>query len=927
MVLTVPNQYISLLQSYAATAWGEWSLRTTVPNTVRLEDLSGSAKRLHEALTPLRQALPDHPVLASVLPPVFSAEDPAGIIPCLQYFQDLSDRGLYPLGTESLPAFQSRLAAHFLQPLTETPGAVEAGCLVTEDHRGIDSTTTLVTALAQAGAEAVWPQPARRLEVQADGQTDEGRLETRTILSPYVVERLIGHGGHSRVLLAEELGPNRKVAIKVVTDRSVDRSRMMEAFAQEIAIQGNDRDEFVRCYATGLTSDGKPFIVMEYFPDGSLRQYIDAMRQGQKNFSLKEALRLATQCVASVASAHQLGIIHRDVKPENFFHHGERCLVRLGDFGIAVREQDLQTEVSGLMGTIQFSPPEAFREGLPALDRDSFARDVFALGVTLYELLTGFLPFDTRTHLIRAGKFLLEGTAEAIPPPSRVASERGLPPALDLIILKAMELNPKLRYQNAGDMLTDLLTFRAREIEERAAVVRQNRMTHAEIAIGEESWKDLMEQAWAEYDRVYQEYPLEPVRRRLLEILEKLFLVADRSGEEMAVRRWKEAILDLEPEDALTSLVNRDITFQIDLAQPLSRGIRPSLTLIEQKKAGGFLLISGSKMLPMARGEALHLERGRTYTLQFQAPGMATVAVPLPPRVGAYRLQIPIYPEDRVPRGFVVIPAGPTVVRVSGGSHTQWLPQELWRSVPHDYALGPLLTIEGFLQYLESGKIGGKRPRGYRIRKEGKDFVITNPNGLPVSPRSPLMQVLLSDGMEYLQAVYGRKARIPTLYEWLRAFRPDGREWPWGDAVPVQGASVLRHRGFFSPDVAVSIDEENLDVSPFSIRHPDNPAQFLSPIRHLVGNGRTYCCFDPGDLAGARRIFSAVGMSFPHDQAFLAALRNHVIVVGGQKIDPEVVSVESIHQTGPNRFFPVIPLERAPVMPSIEEMVQVVDLA
>src|SRR5215472_10513440 len=214
---------------------------------------------------------------------------------------------------------------------------------------------------------------------------------------------VLGEGGMGIVYLAEQREPiRRRVALKVLK-RSDDRPSFLARFESERqALAIMDHPNIARVYDAGATEDGRPYFAMEYVAGISITEYCDRNLLG-----FHERLTLFQQVCGAVQHAHQKGIIHRDLKPSNVLVtlQDGKAVPKVIDFGVAkavnqrLTERTLFTETGILLGTPEYMSPE--QADLTGLDVDT-TTDVYSLGVLLYELLVGALPFDSKS-LRRAG--------------------------------------------------------------------------------------------------------------------------------------------------------------------------------------------------------------------------------------------------------------------------------------------------------------------------------------------------------------------------------------------------------------------------------------------------------------------------------------------------------------------------------------------
>jgi serine/threonine-protein kinase len=287
----------------------------------------------------------------------------------------------------------------------------------------------------------------------------------------YRIVRKLGSGGMANVYLAEDQELGRRVAIKILNDRHAGDEQFVERFRREAKnAAGLSHPNIVSIYDRGEAAEGAYYIAMEYLDGRSLKELIVA--RGPAPIPI--AIDYARQILAALRFAHRNGVIHRDIKPHNILVDSEGR-VKVTDFGIARAEQagaQQMTEAGSIIGTAQYLSPEQAR-GM-RVDKTS---DLYSLGIVLYELLTGTVPFTGETPVEIAMKHL-----SAIPdPPSE--RRREVPHALDMVVLRALAKDPRDRYQSAEEMDADLErvargTSVSRETEEAATTV----LSGAELA-------------------------------------------------------------------------------------------------------------------------------------------------------------------------------------------------------------------------------------------------------------------------------------------------------------------------------------------------------------------------------------------------------------------------------------------------------------
>ncbi len=261
----------------------------------------------------------------------------------------------------------------------------------------------------------------------------------------YKVVRKLGAGGMADVYLCEDLTLGRRVALKVLSSRFVHDAQFVERFRREAkAAAGLNHPNLVAIYDWGEIG-GTYFIVMEYVEGETLKQYIH--RRGRLNGT--EALEVALGLLAAIGYAHRNGVVHRDIKSQNILLDAAGT-AKVTDFGIARAGDAGMTEAGSVLGTAQYLAPEQARGEV--VDERS---DLYSVGIVLYEMLTGKVPFTGDTAVTVAMKHVNER------PPEPAESVPGMPYTLNQIVLKALAKDPVLRYQSAEEFARDLRAAQA----------------------------------------------------------------------------------------------------------------------------------------------------------------------------------------------------------------------------------------------------------------------------------------------------------------------------------------------------------------------------------------------------------------------------------------------------------------------------------
>ena len=304
-------------------------------------------------------------------------------------------------------------------------------------------------------------------------------MRSAASIGSYKLLRILGEGGFGIVYLAEQQRPmKRQVALKIIKP-GMDSTQVIARFeAERQALALLDHPNVAHVYDAGTTEAGRPYFVMEYVKGVPITEHCD-----RQKLTIEERLDLFLQVCDAVQHAHQKGIIHRDIKPSNILVciEGEQAIPKVIDFGVAkalsqpLTERTLYTEQGQLIGTPEYISPEQAEMTNQDIDTRS---DIYSLGVLLYELLTGTLPFESET--LRRG----QSRADAAGHPRRGAQDaehsgqqsgcgdineagQELPKRcghaaaqlrgdLDWITLKAMEKDRMRRYQTAHALAEDI---------------------------------------------------------------------------------------------------------------------------------------------------------------------------------------------------------------------------------------------------------------------------------------------------------------------------------------------------------------------------------------------------------------------------------------------------------------------------------------
>lgn len=268
----------------------------------------------------------------------------------------------------------------------------------------------------------------------------------------YEIIKTIGEGGMANVYLANDTILERNVAIKVLRGDLSNDEKFIRRFKREaLSVSNLSHPNIVEVYDVG-EEDGNYYIVMEYIEGKTLKQLL----QKRGALTLTEVLDIMSQLTDGLAHAHEAYIIHRDIKPQNIMIE-DNGLVKITDFGIATAINSTQlTQTNSVMGSVHYLPPEQ-ANGKGA----TIKSDIYSLGILMYELLTGSVPFKGDTAVEIALKHMKEKM------PSVRKQNPTIPQSVENIILKATAKNPKNRYDSVREMYADLQTAMDRPNEKR----------------------------------------------------------------------------------------------------------------------------------------------------------------------------------------------------------------------------------------------------------------------------------------------------------------------------------------------------------------------------------------------------------------------------------------------------------------------------
>ncbi|HAJ96929.1 MAG TPA: Stk1 family PASTA domain-containing Ser/Thr kinase [Ruminococcus sp.] len=315
----------------------------------------------------------------------------------------------------------------------------------------------------------------------------------------YEITELIGVGGMADVYKATDIIDNKEVAVKILKKEFAENEEFLRRFRNESkAIALLSHPNIVKVYDVGF-SDKLQFIVMEYIDGITLKEYME----NEGALTWKDSVHFIVQILRALQHAHDRGIVHRDIKPQNIMLFTDGT-IKVMDFGIAkFAREDGVTATDKAIGTVHYISPEQARGG----DTDEKS-DIYSVGVMMYEMLTGQKPFDTDNPISVAVMQMQD-----IPERPRSINP-DIPAGLEEIILHAMEKSPDDRYQTASDMIRDIEAFKAdtsktfgyiSNASERTQDAPQNDPPTQYFNTPEQSEED-EEEDYDEYDEEYDEY-------------------------------------------------------------------------------------------------------------------------------------------------------------------------------------------------------------------------------------------------------------------------------------------------------------------------------------------------------------------------------------------------------------------------------------
>jgi len=262
----------------------------------------------------------------------------------------------------------------------------------------------------------------------------------------YMITSRIGHGGMAEVYEANDIISKRIVAIKLIKEEVMKNPVNLKRFENEATIAASlNHPNIVKVYNNGIAR-GVPYIVHEFVKGQTLKDVLDF----RGSLSINEALSYMLQLTNGMYYAHQHGIVHRDIKPDNIFVMPDG-MIKIGDFGIALAEgvKEVTKDSKDIIGSVHYLAPEVVKGS-----HASSKSDIYAMGITFFEMITGHVPFDNSNPV----NIAVSHIKDRFPSPRKYLPD--CPKEVEKIIFTATKKDPKERYGTSNDFYNDLMDLK-----------------------------------------------------------------------------------------------------------------------------------------------------------------------------------------------------------------------------------------------------------------------------------------------------------------------------------------------------------------------------------------------------------------------------------------------------------------------------------
>jgi len=709
----------------------------------------------------------------------------------------------------------------------------------------------------------------RSLEGDPDPQIDDESREGR-----YTSLRVIGKGGMGIVHLVDDGDLKRQVALKRVREEAAEHT---PRFLEEAQILGQlEHPNIVPLYDLATTAEGEPFCTLRYLSGHTLTGLIRGLAEGSSEvteaYSLTRLMQVFLQIVRAMEYAHDRGVIHRDLKPDNIRlgSHGE---VQVLDWGMAkVLDQESiatddrdATRLGEIMGTPAYMAPEQGM-GLPVDERG----DIYGLGVILYELLTLRRPFAARDPM----KLMAAVLAEEPRSPREAAPDRNIPVELDQAAMKALRKERDQRFQTAGDLASSVQEWleatadkemRHSLAEEKALEGRGEYQQLVDLRQmisdleGEveglerrfKSWQTVDEKAelYAAIDRL--ETARQDLARLSADVLSTLgaALAFERENatarEALADYYWMQLTTAEDRGDAEGVALHagmvanyHDGKYAKELAGDGSLSLESDpdgakVFLYDLVEEDLQLVPRNKRKLGRTPLELVSLPMG-SYLVVVKKTGYRKVLYPVfISRNREWKGNVQLYPGEVIGDDFVFVPGGPFIL--GGDPETRgWALPRTHQDLPDFFIARQPVTVAEYVEFLNG--IAAEDPeeaeqRAIRRMPSGGSYLETTEAGeirIPVEdeegdtwdPTWPVFAVSWHDAVAYCEwrsKKDGREYSLPSEVEWEKAARGvDGRWFPWGSRFDASLCNIRESRR--ERNCPVSIDNYESDVSIYGVR-------------------------------------------------------------------------------------------------------------